>query len=143
MFNIGVNPLVSILNDFASNPSNYAFVHPLIDFTNYLKITDGSPATPLIVDRDVIVYVDDTTNTWQKGQTMRISFVNGIDLDNPSGKFNFIIYSDAKDKLNTGFPYSAEIGFVTYLDFEAKGNSPIIELVCIDPATYTFAVDIF
>jgi len=143
MFNIGINPLVSILNDFASNPSNYAYVHSLIDFTNYLKITDGSPSTPLVVDRDVIVYVDDTTKAWQKGQTMRISFVNGIDLDNPSGKFNFIIYSDAKDTLNTGFPYSAEIGFVTYLDFEAKGNSPIIELVCIDPATYTFAVDIF
>jgi len=143
MFNIGTNPLVSVLNDFASNPSNYSFVHPLIDFTNYLKITDGSPASPLIVDRDVIVYVDDTTKAWQKGQTMRISFVNGLDLDNPSGKFNFIIYSDAKDTLNTGFPYSAEIGFVTYLDFEAKGNSPIIELVCIDPTTYTFAVDIF
>ena len=74
---------------------------------------------------------------------MRISFVNGIDLDNTNGKFNFIIYSDAKDTLNTGFPYSAEIGFVTYLDFEAKGNSPIIELVCINPATYEFAVDIF
>ena len=143
LFNIGVNPLISVLTDFASNPSNYSYVHPLIGFTNYLKITDGSPAMPLIVDRDVIVYVDDTLNAWQKGQVMRISFVNGLDLDNTNGKFNFIIYSDAKDALNTGFPYSAEIGFVTYLDFENKGNSPIIELVCINPATYQFAVDIF
>jgi hypothetical protein len=143
LFNIGINPLISVLTDFASNPSNYSYVHPLIGFTNYLKITDGSPAMPLIVDRDVIVYVDDTLNAWQKGQVMRISFVNGLDLDNTNGKFNFIIYSDAKDALNTGFPYSAEIGFVTYLDFENKGNSPIIELVCINPATYQFAVDIF
>lgn len=142
-FNLGTRPLVSVLNDFAANPTNYGLITGLQDFTNYLKITDGSPNNPLIVDRDVIIYVDDTVKTWEKGQVYRISFVNGIDLDNTNGKFNFIIYSDATDKLNTGFPYSAEIGFVTYLDFDNKGNSPIIELVCIDPATYQFAVDIF
>jgi len=142
-FNIGVQPLVSILSDFSANPSSYSYVKKLIDFSNYLKITDGSPNNPYIVDRDVIIYIDDSTKKWEKGQKIRISFVNGIDLDNTNGKFNFIIYSDAQDTLNTGFPYSAEIGFVTYLDFENKGNSPIIELICIDPATYTFAIDIF
>jgi hypothetical protein len=143
MFNLSINPLVSILSDFAANPSSYSYVANLLDFTNYLKITDGAPNVPLNVDRDVIVYVDDTLKAWQKGQVMRISFVNGIDLDNTNGKFNFIIYSDATDKLNTGFPYSAEIGYVTYLDFENRGNAPVIELVCLDPATFTFAVDIF
>jgi hypothetical protein len=142
-FNIGTQPLVSILTNFAANPTNYSYVAPLLDFSNYLKITDGSPNTPYIVDRDVIIYIDDTLKTWEKGQTYRISFVNGVDLDNTNGQFNFIIYSDALDKLNTGFPYSAQIGFVTYLDFDKKDNSPIIELVCLDPATYTFAVDIF
>jgi hypothetical protein len=142
-FNIGVQPLVSILSDFSANPTNYSYVKKLIDFSNYLKITDGSPNNPYIVDRDVIIYIDDSTKKWEKGQKIRISFTNGIDLDNTNGKFNFIIYSDAQDTLNTGFPYSAEIGFVTYLDFENKGNSPIIELICIDPATYTFATDIF
>lgn len=143
MFNLGTQPLVSILTDFAANPSNYSYVTKLLDFTNYLKITDGTPNNPYIVDRDVIIYIDDSTKAWQKGQVMRLSFVNGIDLDNTNGKFNFIIYSDALDKLNTGFPYSAEIGFVSFLEFEKKDNSPIIELVCLDPATYTFAVDIF
>ena len=142
-FNLGTKPLISVLNDFTTNPSSFAYVKPLIDFTNYLKITDGSSNNPLIVDRDVVLYVDDTNKSWQKGQVLRISFVNGIDLNNTNGKFNFIVYSDATDYLNTGFPYSAEIGFITYLDFENKGNSPIIELVCIDPATFTFAVDIF
>jgi len=142
-FNLGTKPLVSILDDFLSNPNSYSYVKPLIDFTNYIKITDGTPNNPLIVDRDVVMYIDDTNKSWQKGQVLRISFVNGIDLNNANGKFNFIVYSDATDYLNTGFPYSAEIGFITYLDFENKGNSPIIELVCLDPATFTFAVDIF
>ena len=143
MFNLGVSPLRSILNNFALNPTSYSFTKPLVDFTNYLKITDGSPNTPLNLDRDVIIYVDDTNKQWEKGQVFRISFTNGIDLDNTNGKFNFIVYTDAKDKLNTGFPYSAEIAFVTYFDFEKKGNSPVIEIVCIDPATYTFVVDVF
>ena len=74
---------------------------------------------------------------------MRFSFKYGLDLSNANGNFNFIVYTDATDKLNTGFPYSAEAAYVTYLDFENKGNSPIIEVVCIDPTTYQFAVDIF
>jgi len=142
-FNIGPNPLVDISGYFLANPTNYSYVHKLEDFSNYLKMTDGSPGAAYIVDRDVIVYVDDTTKRWQKGQTMRISFLNGLDLDNTNGQFNFIIYSDAADRLNTGFPYSAQIGFLTYLDFETKNNVPTIELVCINPDTYQFAVDIF
>jgi hypothetical protein len=142
-FNIGVLPQVSILTNFAANPTNYSFVHSLNTFSNYLKITDGSPGAPYIVDRDVVIYIDDTVQKWQKGQLMRISFTNGIDLENSNGRFNFIIYSDATDTLNTGFPYSAEIGYITYLDFESRNNAPTIELVCLDPATYTFAVDIF
>ena len=74
---------------------------------------------------------------------MRFSFKYGLDLLNANGNFNFIVYTDATDILNTGFAYSAEAAYVTYLDFENKGNSPIIEVVCIDPATYQFEVDIF
>jgi hypothetical protein len=143
MFNVGVKPIISIANDFVINPSNYSYVHKLVNFTNYVKITDGSANNPYNVDRDVIIYLNDINFPWQAGQTMRFSFKYGLDLSNTNGNFNFIVYTDAGDTLNTGFPYSAEAAFVTYLDFENKGNSPIIEVVCIDPATYQFAVDIF
>jgi len=142
-FNIGPNPLVDIPSYFAANPTNYSYIHKLENFANYLKMTDGASGAPYIVDRDVIIYVDDATNAWQKGQSMRISFLNGLDLDNTNGQFNFIVYSDAADKLNTGFPYSAQIGFLTYLDFENKNNVPTIELICLDPNTYQFVVDVF
>lgn len=143
MFAIGTKPLVSITSDFTTNATSYSYIHKLINFTNYLKITDGSSNTPYVVDRDVIVYINDSNYAWEAGQTMRFSFKNGLDLSNTNGNFNFIVYTDSTDKLNTGFPYSAEAAYVTYLDFENKGNSPIIEVVCIDPATFQFAVDIF
>lgn len=142
-FNIGISPLISIPGNFAANPNSYSYIHPLIDFANYVKLIDGAPGAPYTVDRDVIIYVDDTNKVWQKGQSMRISFLNGLDLDNTNGQFNFIVYSDAADRLNSGFPYSAQIGFLTYLDFDNKSNMPTIELICINPATYQFTVDIF
>ena len=115
----------------------------LLDYNNYLKVLGGTPSAPPIADRDIILYVDDTVNKWQKGQVLRIAFENGIDMSNTNGNFNFIVYSDALDSLNTGFPYSAEIGFITYTQFAAKGDNPIIELICLDPATYQFSIDIF
>lgn len=143
MFNLGAAPLTSVLSDFLVNPDNYSKTRDLLEFTNYIKITDGSPNTPAILDRDVVIYVNDSVIKWQKGQVMRIAFTNGIDLDNTNGKFNFIVYTDAQDTLNTGFPYSVEAAFVTYLDFEKRNNTPVIEIVCINPATYEFTVDIF
>lgn len=143
MFAIGLKPIVSIAGDFTTNPSSFSYEHKLINFTNYLKITDGAASVPYVCDRDVIIYINDANFKWKAGQTMRFSFKYGLNLQNSSGNFNFIIYTDATDSLNTGFPYSAEAAFVTYLDFENKGNSPIIEVICLDPATYQFAVDIF
>jgi hypothetical protein len=143
LFNIGVRPLVSIVGDFLLQPTNYRYIHKLSEFTNYLKVTDGSVGVPYNLDRDVIIYVDDTDIKWKKGQGLRLSFQYGIDMSNTNGNFNLIIYSDALDTLNTGFPYNAEIAYVPYSEFELKDNRPTIELICLDPDTYTFAVDIF
>ena len=143
LFNIGVRPLVSIVSDFLLQPTNYRYIHRLSEFTNYLKVTDCSVGVPYNLDRDVIIYVDDTDIKWKKGQGLRLSFQYGIDMSNTNGNFNLIIYSDALDTLNTGFPYNAEIAYVPYSEFELKGNRPTIELICLDPDTYTFAVDIF
>ena len=143
LFNIGNSPLVSIVGDFLLQPTNYRYIHKLTEFTNYLKVTDGSVGSPYNLDRDVIIYIDDTSIKWKKGQGMRLSFQYGIDMSNTNGNFNFIIYSDALDSLNTGFPYNAEIAYVPYSEFELKDNRPTIELICLDPDTYTFAVDIF
>lgn len=143
LFNIGVKPLISIVSDFLLQPTNYRYIHKLTEYTNYLKITDGAVGSPYNLDRDVILYIDDTNIHWKKGQSIRLTFQYGIDMSNTNGNFNFIIYSDALDTLNTGFPYNAEIAYIPYSEFELKDNRPTIELICLDPDTFTFAVDIF
>jgi|LakMenEpi03Aug12_release.lakeMendotaPanAssembly.Ray.scaffolds.fasta_scaffold102936_2 hypothetical protein len=135
--------LITFTTDFVTNPSSYSYLRRLLDYNNYLKILGGTPSSIPVTDRDIIIYIDDTIEKWKKGQVLRIAFENGIDMSNVNGNFNFIIYSDALDTLNTGFPYSAEIGFVTYSQFAAKGENPIIELICLDPSTYQFSTDIF
>jgi hypothetical protein len=149
LFNIGNSSVatektqITFSSDFVVNPNSYSYLRKLLEYNNYLKILGGTITAPPVVDRDVIVYLDNAINSWQKGQVFRIAFENGLNMSNTNGNFNFIIYSDALDTLNTGFPYSAEIGFITYSQFAAKGNNPIIELICLDPTTYTFSVDIF
>jgi hypothetical protein len=143
LFNIGSKPLVSIAANFYAYPSSYSYIHNLVNYTNYLKITDGEYSVPYVVDRDVILYINDGDKKWYAGQTMRISFKYGLNLSTTSGNFNFIVYTDSADKLNTGFPYSAEAAYITYTEFIAKGNSPIIEIICLNPDTYQFAYDIY
>lgn len=142
-FNLGAKPLVSITNDFTVLPSTYQYTDKLIPFSNYLKITDGSAGVPYVTDRDIVIRINDTDTAWKKGQSYRISFKYGVDMSNNNGNFNLIVYTDATDKLNTGFAYGAEAAFITYLEFAEKGDKPTIEIICLDPDTFTFTYDIF
>ena len=142
-FNLGTKPLVSITNDFTVLPSTYQYTDKLIPFSNYLKITDGSAGVPYVTDRDIVIRINDTDTAWKKGQSYRISFKYGVDMSNNNGNFNLIVYTDATDKLNTGFAYGAEAAFITYLEFAEKGDKPTIEIICLDPDTFTFTYDIF
>lgn len=142
-FNLNNNPRVSVQSDFVQTGNRYTYESNLVNFSNYLRITDGSINTPFEVDRDVVLQIKDNPFTWKRGQKYRISFSHGLNLSNTNGNFNFLIYSDSEDTLNTGFPYSAEIGVVSYTQFQARGNDPVIELICIDPLTYDFDIDIY
>jgi hypothetical protein len=142
-FNLGAAPLVSIANDFTVLPNTYQYTDKLIPFSNYLKITDGSVGSPYVTDRDIVIRINDTDIKWEKGQSYRISFKYGVDMSNNNGNFNLVVYTDATDKLNTGFAYGAEAAYITYLEFNEKGDKPTIEIICLDPDTFTFTYDIF
>ena len=142
-FTLTSKPRVSIVSDFVSTPSRYSFTPELMNYSNYLKITDGSTGVQFNVDKDIVLFIKDTPTKWAAGQRFRISFKNGLDMSNTNGNFNLLIYSDSLDTLDTGFTYSAQIGFVSWEEFEAKNGKPLIELICIDPLTYDFDIDIF
>ena len=142
-FNLTAKPRVSLVSDFILSPNRYSYTVKLMNFSNYLKITDGSIGNPFNVDRDVVLFINDFPNKWNKGQRFRISFSHGLDMNNTNGQFNFLIYTDSQDTLNSGFVYSAEVGIISWEEFEKKNGKPIIEIICIDPKTYDFDIDIF
>jgi hypothetical protein len=142
-FTLSSNPRVSLTGNFVLSPETYQYTHPLQVYSNWLRITDGSPGVNFNLDRDIVLLINDTTNKWQVGQKMRLSFTHGLNMSNTNGNFNLLIYTDAVDKLNTGFTYSAEIGIVDFTEFTAKNGKPIIEIICIDPNTFDFEIDIF
>jgi len=141
-FSLTNSPRVSVMSDFVTTANRFTYETNLLNFSNYLRITDGSVDTPFEVDRDVVIQIKDNPFTWKKGQRFRISFTHGLNLSNTNGNFNFLIYTDSQDTLNTGFNYSAEVGVVSYTQFIARGNDPVIEIVCIDPLTFDFDIDI-
>lgn len=141
-YNIGTRPRVSIVGNFTTFPNRYEYKHKLLNYSNYLKITDGSFLTPFQLDRDVAILINDKGNKWRAGQTMRISFTNGLNMSNQNGNFNLNLFTDGNDELDTGFPYSAEIGTVTFDRFTNNNGRPTIEIVCIDPKTFDFEIDI-
>jgi len=142
-FTLTSKPRLSLITDFTLSPERYSYTVPLKNFSNYMKITDGTTGTPFNVDRDVALFINDFPTTWKARQRFRISFTNGLDMKNTNGNFNFLIFTDAPDVLNTGFTYSAPVGIVGWEEFEAKNGRPIIEIICIDPTTFDFDIDLF
>jgi hypothetical protein len=142
-FNLTTKPRLSLVTDFVLSPNRYSYTVNLQNFSNYMKITDGSTGTPFNVDRDVALFINDFPTKWEAGQRFRISFTNGLDMSNTNGNFNLLLFTDSQDTLDTGFTYSAPVGIIGWEEFEAKNSRPLIEIICIDPVTYDFDLDIF
>lgn len=143
-FSLNNKPVITLYEDFALKPNLYSYYHKLNEFDNYIRIHDGSYGSPYIVDRDIVIYIDDSDIKWKKGQRLRISFSYGLNMNNTNGAFNILLYSDAKDLLNTGYVYNTQVGIITYDNFNSNNHyKPILEIICLDPDLYKFVVDIF
>ena len=141
-FNISENTIRSISSNFDVNVQSYSYTPRLLEFSNYLRITDGTNMTPYEVDRDIIIYIDDENIRWKKGQTFRISFEHGLSLNNDNGNFIFYIFTDAKNIKYENSNFSSLIASIPYYEFERKDNKPVIEITCINPETFEFVVDL-
>ena len=80
-------------------------------------------------DNNINIYIDDSNNAWLEGQIVRITF-ESVDMDGN----NIKIYTKASTGLDN---LIADISQASLLS-----NKPYIEIVCIDPTTYQFEVDI-
>jgi len=124
-YNVSDNTLTNV---FSNN------VITLFPFTNYIVHQNGG--NQIVLVRDLQIFIDDTTNRWTKGQTLRLVFDDELVPD----VYDVKIYTDAANRANTG-TYGVNIGILNDLDFTPSTNTPILDIVCLDENLFTFRID--
>lgn len=117
----------SITNVFTNNNIK------LGKYTNYIKHENGGLGISL--SKDLELFIDDTDNSWSKGQSLELLFEDSLDVNIYSVK----IYTDATNKIGLG-PFGKNIINLTDIDFEPD-DKPILKITCIDDALLQFKVD--
>jgi hypothetical protein len=105
----------------------------LNEFTNYVVHDLLGSAT--VLDRDIVIQLDDSENKWKLGQTMRIVIHDPVIL----GLYTIQILTDKAGVANLG-QYGVLITILDNTVFEPT-NTPIFDIICIDPVNYKFRID--
>lgn len=105
----------------------------LSEFTNYVRHENIDSITLI---KDVELLIDDSTNSWKKGQVVRIVFSEEVVPD----IWDIKIKTDALNVTNSG-EYGITVGILNELDFEPSNYTPIFEITCINPETFEFKID--
>jgi len=124
-YNISNN---SLTNVFTNN------VLELVNFSNYTVHQNNG--IPIILSKDLEIFINDTTVAWKKGQVLRLVFEDQID----PAVFDIKIYTDALNK-NNGGVYGKLITIVNNVEFAPSFNAPIFDIICLDDVLFTFRVD--
>lgn len=133
-------PILNILTDFTNTPTAWVKFVKLNTFSNYLKLNNLSS---LALDRNVYIYIDDSTTSWSAGQSYKIVVDHAFPMDMyTQGSYDLVVYTDSLDRLNTGQTYSKEIARITSTDFYTAGGTPIVEIICLNSSAYSFTYDI-
>jgi hypothetical protein len=127
--NQGYNISNSSISNFSTNN-----VIQLSNFNNYVRHENNGTLITLI--RDLEIFIDDSVNSWKKGQTLRIVFQDPVDTD----IFDVKIKTDSLNKTNSG-EYGVTISILNDLDFSESNGSPILDIVCINENSLEFKVD--
>jgi hypothetical protein len=115
-------------------PLNINVVSPQIftaleEFTNMIRISTINQ-----LGGDLLIYIDDSTIQWKKGQTIRLAFNNDFDI----GSYNIKIFTDSTNRLNQGF-YGKTVAVIPSSEV---GIRPIIELICTEQGDLNFVYDV-
>jgi hypothetical protein len=113
--------------------------HILQPFTNYIKHKNNGLL--ITATGDIIIKIDDTINKWKKGQTLRISFGDELDL----GNYSLVILTDSSGlypiQNPVGTAYSTVVTSFNKNNFINSGYKPIFEIICVDDVNLSFEVD--
>lgn len=107
--------------------SQYGVWCKLKPFTNRISLIDKFSTN--IANDDLNIYIDDSTNSWKEGQITKITF-ESINMNG----------NNIKVHTGTSTGFNRLIADIT--PSHLLSNKPYIEVVCINPVTYQFEVDI-
>ena len=119
---------ITVNNLFSPQEANTVGIwSKLVPFSNRLSLKNILDSGSL--NSNLNIYIDDSTNGWNAGQTVKIAFdtiaVNGNNI-----------------KIWTGASTSFDKVIANIDPSQLSSTSPYIEVVCIDPANYIFEADI-
>jgi|GEM_PF-1106120 len=144
-FNFQDKKEVSIYKDWDAVPyylkgTRVAYTYEILlkPLKNYLRITDEPSFIP---NKDIILYINDSDNSWQAGQILRLYFTNPLLMKNQFGNFDFYIYTDFLNKSRASDKYSALVAKISSSDFESRNFRPVIEIICTEPEHFGFFID--
>lgn len=127
------------LEQYSQTPTSYNYTASLATGTNYLlfKTVNGSVFEPNL---DLVLLIDDSQNEFETGQVVRVCFSTPVNLLKTSTLLDrkFTILTDANNRSGASSPYSVVVGTFNSNSFALSGNTPYIEIVCLDRSTFTF-----
>lgn len=107
--------------------SQYGVWCKLKPFTNRISFIDKLSTS--VANDDFNIYIDDSTNSWKEGQIVKITF-DSIDMNG----------SNIKIRTSKSGGYNQLIADISPADLIT--SRPYIEVICVNPTTYQFEVDI-
>lgn len=108
-------------------------------YSNYIKHKNNGLS--ISSTNDIVIRIDDSQSKWKKGQILRMSIGDDIDL----GSYSLVILTDSSGLYPignpTGVPYSVVVTAFNRTNFISSGFKPIFEIICIDENNLVFEVD--
>ena len=106
----------------------------------HTKLNNSGNPIPYSLTQNLTIFIDDSVNSWKKGQTLRLVFDSQV----IPGAYNIAIKTDSNNITNSPAAYSVTIATLNIADFPTnfgRTGKPIIDIVCTNDKTLTFAVD--
>ena len=130
---VNSNQQYNIANSSIGNIFNNNVV-TLSTFTNYL--VHQNSGTPIVLEKDLQVFITDYPTYWKKGQTLRLVFDDELVL----GNYNLKFYTDYTNRQSLG-QYGVQIGVIAADEFTSSDNKPIFDIICMNENTLSFRID--
>lgn len=141
-------PTLTFSELLVNGSGNYLYHnHALSEGSNYLKLfgSDSTLRTDTVTlqgGQRLIIFVDDTSVKWVKGQSVKIVLEHEYQFLETLDKA-ISVYTDATNKKGSSDgPYSVEMGYLSGLDVKNSSYRPVLELTCLDPEALSFTLDI-